>query len=68
MVVGLYFSGLPRPEYMPGTGEWWMDDKALVKKKINKSWDSCAYPVVAFSSYRHLKKNAFDRFAKTCNY
>ncbi len=51
----IYFSGLPRPEYMPGTGEWWMDDKALVKKKLLQA----GIPVPqggSFSSYRKLKK------------
>jgi D-alanine-D-alanine ligase-like ATP-grasp enzyme len=58
----IYFSGLPRPEYMPGTGEWWMDDKALVKKKLIKA----GIPVPmggSFSSYRQLKK-MFDSLQK----
>lgn len=51
----LYFSGLPRPEYMPDTGEWWMDDKALVKKRLVQA----GIPVPSggsFSHYLSLKK------------
>ncbi len=58
----IYFSGLPRPEYMPGTGEWWMDDKALVKRKLQEA----GIPVPkggSFSSYRKLKK-AFQSLEK----
>lgn len=31
----IYFSGLPRPPYMPKTAEWWMDDKARVKAVLS---------------------------------
>ncbi len=58
----LYFSGLPRPEYMPGTGEWWMDDKALIKKRLVQA----GIPVPSggsFSRYSSLKK-AFARLEK----
>lgn len=58
----IYFSGLPRPEYMPGTGEWWMDDKSLVKKKLIEA----GIPVPqggSFSSYKPLKK-MFDALEK----
>ncbi len=58
----IYFSGLPRPEYMPDTGEWWIDDKALVKEKLLKA----GIPVPdgkAFSRYRPLKK-MFEKLEK----
>ncbi|WKZ24888.1 MAG: ATP-grasp domain-containing protein [Patescibacteria group bacterium] len=31
----ILFSGLPRPHYMPGLGDWWIDDKYLVKKVLS---------------------------------
>jgi D-alanine-D-alanine ligase-like ATP-grasp enzyme len=30
----IHFSGLPRPEYMPKSAEWWIDDKSIVKEKL----------------------------------
>lgn len=58
----IYFSGLPRPDYMPGTAEWWMDDKALVKQKLSDA----GIPVPkggSFSSYQKLQK-AFKSLEK----
>mgnify|MGYP002349471775 FL=1 len=58
----IYFSGLPRPEYMEKTAEWWMDDKALVKKRLS----AFSVPVSkggSFSHYIPLRK-AFRKLEK----
>lgn len=51
----IYFTSLPRPEYMPKTAEWWIDDKAAVKERLLKH-GLPAVPGGSFSRYRPLKK------------
>ncbi len=58
----IHFSGLPRPQAMAQSAEWWMDDKALLKKKLI----AASIPVPrggAFSRFSSLKK-AFQALDK----
>ncbi len=58
VVIGkkqLYFSGIPRLPHTPSGSEWWMDDKAILKKKLQKAGIPVARGGV-FSSYKPLQK------------
>ncbi len=51
----LYFSGIPRLPHTPSGSEWWMDDKAILKKKLQ----AAGLPVArggVFSRYSPLVK------------
>ncbi len=58
----IYFSGLPRPPYMPETAEWWMDDKARVKAVLS----AAGIPVSIGGSFSHFGPllTAFRRLEK----
>ncbi len=49
------FSGLPRPSHNPNGSDWWLDDKFILKQKLQKA----GIPVArggSFTNYPPLKK------------